>query len=196
MSQIKIEEYMMSIKISHRNIHANSIRYAPTAMRYFVNLKIKEIRKSYVGVIAEEPILKGQIIGINGGQVLTSVEDIPEDYRYSVLIDKNLFLAPTDFSKMEIGWFINHSCDSNVERIGSLIARAKKDILIGDELTIDYAPLIAGIDNWKMPCHCCSNNCRHIITGQDWLNKDCAKNLWNEWLPHIQKEIINRNLIE
>ena len=85
---------------------------------------------------------------------------------------------------------MNHSCASNVARLGGLVFVAKTKIEIGEQLTVDYAPLISGVPGWTMDCVCDAITCRRLISGDDWNNRELAKALWPEWLPFIQKRIL------
>ena len=130
------------------------------------------------------------MIGLEGGFVVTSVDDVPKGLAYAAKFDEGLFLAPSDYSKLDFLAYLNHSCDSNVARIGGLLYIAKKDIPAGGELTIDYAPLVTDVENWKLECLCGVKSCRKTITSDDWKNSAIAKKLWNEWLPYVQKKIL------
>jgi hypothetical protein len=168
-------------------IHPNSTDLAPSRPRVYFPLKIKKTRQGYDGLFTDADIPHGSTIGHDGGIVVTSVEDVPPELRYAVLIDDTNFLAPRDFKVMEEFWYLNHSCDPNVARIGGLVFIAKKTIRAGEELTLDYAPLIAGVKNWEMTCSCGTPHCRKKITGEDWKVSKIREELWLEWLPHIQQ---------
>lgn len=155
----------------------------------YFNIGIKKVTENYSAAIANEDISKGSVVIREGGILVTSVEDVPENMRYSVLIDENLFLAPSHYPPKETGWYINHSCDPSLKRIGGLIYVAGRDIKQNEELTVDYAPLIAGVTDWEMICECGSEKCRKKIKSSDWRDQSIAKSLYIEWLPFIQRKI-------
>ena len=173
-----------------RHIHPKGEFFAPKDARVFVKLSVHETPSIGKGLFSEELVYKSQIIAVDGGLVLSSVEDVPKHMSYCVLIDKDTYLGPTDFNTPDMLSLINHSCHPNIKRIGGLVFSAKKTIQPGEQLTIDYAPLVAGVKDWQMECHCGAEKCRKIITGNDWKNKILASMLWEEWLPHIQSAII------
>ena len=157
--------------------------------REYFKVGVRKITERYSAAYADENISKGSIVIREGGILVSSVEDVPEDMRYAVLIDENIFLAPSHYPPKETGWYINHSCSPSLKRIGGLIYIANRDIKQNEELTVDYAPLIAGVLNWEMSCECGSENCRKKITSLDWKNKVIAQSLYSEWLPFIQRKI-------
>jgi len=154
------------------------------------SLKNKRSETNYYGLFCNQDLPSNTIIARTGGKVLNSVKDIPKTDRYATLIDENIYLAPPDYGNLGNLCFINHSCNSNMARIGGLILIAKRKILKGEELTLDYAPLIATVSNWSMECNCGSPNCRKVITGDDWQKEDLAQELWPEWLSFVQKKIL------
>ncbi len=155
----------------------------------FFKVSIKKISDNYSSAVAMEFIPKGALIIRDGGIVVSSVADVPPEMQYAVLIDQGLFLAPTQFPPIETGWYINHSCEPSMVRIGAIFFIAKRDIELGDELTVDYAPLISEVPNWQMECKCGCVTCRNFVTSDDWKNSTLAKSLFQEWLPHVQRKI-------
>lgn len=68
---------------------------------------------------------------------------------------------------------INHSCDPNCWLQG-LDVVARRPILQGQELTLDYATFCVGLE--PFPCSCGVARCRGHITGQEYLESQL-----NEW---------------
>lgn len=67
------------------------------------------------------------------------------------------------------GYFLNHSCDSNLWLEGAFTLAARRDIKPGEELTIDYAVFESDesfVASWR--CACNSAICRDVLTGKDW----------------------------
>ena len=48
------------------------------------------------------------------------------------------YLAPADFNRMTVSWFMNHSDEPNMASDANLDFCAKRLILAGEELTTDY----------------------------------------------------------
>lgn len=169
-----------------------STKRFPTASEFFFTCKSRKTsKKGEQGVFTSEFIPKGSVVIKDGGVLLTSTKDIPQEYRgFQVIVEDRTLLAPKNHDKKDLSWFLNHSCSSNLARIGCLIYVAKKDIHPNEELTVDYAPLVAGLDFWFLICHCGSKVCRKKITGNDWKKPTLQKKFWTEWPPYIQRRII------
>jgi hypothetical protein len=166
----------------------NSEALAPTEAVVYVPLEVRTDAKGSRGVFAKGPIAEGTIIGRDGGTVVTSTADAPIR-NVAVLIGEGLLLAPADYAHLEPLWFLNHSCNSNVARVGGLVYIAKRGIAAGEELTLDYSPLISEHGDWKMNCECGAVDCRKVITSKDWQKPELQQKLWREWLPFIQEKI-------
>jgi SET domain-containing protein len=70
--------------------------------------------------------------------------------------------APKNINKLNIAYFFNHSCDPNSysDSDGNYIA--KRDIVVGEEFTIDVEALMEKTII-EFECHCDSLKCRKII---------------------------------
>ena len=161
-----------------------------------------EIRSSFingVGVFAIQDIEKESFIaeGIHEDDYLALVT-WREYYDLDSLIQKKImdfcvgtpngFIPPedNDFNKLSIEWYFNHSCNGNIgfNDCGDFIALRR--ILNNEELTYDYG-LAESNPLFKMQCKCGSNNCRHIISGNDWNNYEFRHNNINFMLPRLRK---------
>ena len=87
------------------------------------------------------------------------------------------------------GYFINHSCDSNVWMDGAFALVARRQVVPGEELTIDYALIEAEVDVWDFECECGSPLCRGIVRGDDWRRPDLQERYRGHFTPYIQKLI-------
>lgn len=132
-----------------------------------------------------ELIRKGSTVFRDGGILVDSVKEIPDQYTFAVLFSEGLYLVPSDFR--EPICYLNHSCESNLKRVGGLVYVARRDIEPGEELSLEYTTLVAGHPDWKLNCYCGSTKCRKIIKGDDWRNPEFFHSFYEEWLPHIQK---------
>lgn len=56
---------------------------------------------------------------------------------------------------------------------GDIVAVAMRDIRSGEEITQDYAMI--DCRKYEFECSCGAPNCRKIITGQNWKNKELQK---------------------
>lgn len=139
-------------------------------VKSFISPKIN-IRQSQihgVGMFPVEPIVKGEIVFIHGGHIVSK-----ENLFYSEIISSYLPLGDDYFigatnkdEEKDVELFVNHSCDPNCGVRGEISFVALRDILIGEELTIDYA--MVDNEEYKFNCNCNLMNCRKEITGFDW----------------------------
>ena len=70
--------------------------------------------------------------------------------------------APQDINKINIGYFSNHSCDPNLVPNKQDDFVAKKDIFVGEELTIDVEALMKK-PVFEFDCKCGSPVCRKKV---------------------------------
>jgi hypothetical protein len=78
--------------------------------------------------------------------------------------------------------FINHSCDPNTEFDGEDNLIARRSVISGEELTIDYGTFVVNFDQ-SFLCECGQGNCRKTIRKEDW------KFLANSTLTNLAKFI-------
>jgi len=54
-------------------------------------------------------------------------------------IKDDKYLCPTNFNKLTLAWYLNHSNSPNVDCNENYMFYANRDIKIGEELTVDYS---------------------------------------------------------
>jgi hypothetical protein len=88
------------------------------------------------------------------------------------------------------GYFINHSCDSNLWFRDPFTVEARRDIEPGEELTLDYA-LFEREDGYVAlaDCQCGSPQCRGVTTGSDWRNRTVQAMYAGHFSPLLNKRI-------
>ncbi|MDD3693837.1 MAG: SET domain-containing protein-lysine N-methyltransferase [Candidatus Pacebacteria bacterium] len=146
----------------------------------WVNPKIEicETKKRGKGLFASQPINKGTVVIIWGGNYVNKKQaDIAKNRGMLVMqFDDNLF-SIEDRGESD-AYFINHSCNPNVWMKDAFRLETMRDVKIGEELTADYILWETDenkISKWK--CECGAFNCRQVITGKDYL------------LPELQKKV-------
>lgn len=84
------------------------------------------------------------------------------------------FFSIPNINYMPISWHCNHCCSPNVgfDKKNNMVLI--KNVSAGKELFLDYGFVITNPD-FLMKCKCGSKNCRKVITGNDWLNKEFSK---------------------
>lgn len=143
-------------------------------IKSYVSSKIT-IRASPIhnlGMFAQFPIEKGEVVFIKGGHIVRKGELYFEETISSYLpIDDEFFVGAVSKEEEEnVKLFVNHSCEPNCGLRGEITFIALRKIEEGEELTCDYAM----IDNedYEFECNCGSPNCRKKITGFDWKIKE------------------------
>lgn len=152
------------------------------------------------GVITTIDIKEGETVIIWGGIVITVEEfkmgkGMPHT---NVGIDEGLFLAEPpglDPDNLGVDEYMNHSCDPNVWLKDEITLVAKRNIKVGEELTMDYAVELADESYvMKMPCNCGAEYCRKTITGKDWQLPMVQRINEGHFSPFIQRRIIKYRL--
>jgi hypothetical protein len=91
--------------------------------------------------------------------------------------------APVDADMAEL----NHSCDPTLVVWGdepTLVAF--RDVVAGEELTVDYATLTAD-PAMLVRCHCESYRCRQMVTGDDWRIPQVQWRYAGHFAPAVQR---------
>jgi hypothetical protein len=148
-----------------------------------------------LGVVAIEDVNAGELLVVYGGKIITleefdALSDEMQHYPYQV--SDELFISPAGIQDIGLGERINHSCNPNAGFRGSIHLIAIRDIRAGEAVTFDYATCVAADDDaFRMECRCGEDNCRKIITGQDWQKKEIQARLFPYFQPFIQDKIRN-----
>lgn len=87
---------------------------------------------------------------------------------------------------------LNHSCDPTLGFADARTLIARRDIAVGDELTIDYATCLDDPD-YLLRCHCETYRCRQLIEGTDWQIPQLQLRYAGHWTPRIQALIDQRH---
>lgn len=144
------------------------------------------------GVFACQPIAKGEIVAVWGGDVVDrqGFEALkPYQQRQTAQVEEDFYLVS---SKPGPGDFINHSCDPNAGLDGQIVIVAMRDIATGEEVTIDYA-MCDGDPADTFECLCGSPRCRHTVTGDDWRLPDLQQRYAGRFSPFLQRRILSLN---
>jgi hypothetical protein len=151
------------------------------------------------GMFAKAAIARGEVVTIWGGTLLLAEEDITgdsaEEWRAKgyvwATIGEGLYLAQwLAPGEEDLTDCINHSCDPNVWLLDEVTLAARRDIPVGEELTIDYC-LFEGDEDHIPPwmCRCGTALCRGRFTGRDWRRVDLQERYGNHFSPFIKARI-------
>src|SRR5207342_3049418 len=108
-----------------------------------IHLILKPSGIEGVGVFAATPIKKGDRVPLFPGddsKIIPRHENagLPKEYfRYHVPDRDEKWWGPTDYHRMSIGWYLNHSHTPNIDVLDGY--KALRKIAAGEELTIDYS---------------------------------------------------------
>jgi hypothetical protein len=83
---------------------------------------------------------------------------------------------------------LNHSCDPNLGWVDHTTLVAIRDVAAGEELTIDYATVIADTA-FLLVCHCETYRCRQVIEGTDWQIPQLQQRYAGRFAPSVQRRI-------
>lgn len=91
-----------------------------------------------IGVFATHGIAKGACLRLfaEGDERKLTIK-IPTAFQKHVVVD-NPTMCPSDFGRMSVGWYLNHSDDPNAAH-KDYVYFALRNIDAGEEITIDYA---------------------------------------------------------
>jgi uncharacterized protein len=160
--------------------------------------ELRSSAKHGTGIFAVAPIEAGEFVEVwgemwEGQRVITYTRDATEA-EAAAAGGMLVMRFDTDLWSIEPpgtnpGYFINHSCDSNVWMDDAFTLAARRAIEPGEELTIDYALIEGEIDDWGFDCSCGSALCRGRITGDDWRRADVQQRYGSHFIPLINKMI-------
>lgn len=143
-------------------------------------------------MFATAPIRTGEIITIWGGTVFTNKEKelgLVKKYTAS-RIDSDHWLGSKLDEQDDEDQSLNHSCDPNIWMRDEVTFVARKEIEPEEEITANYSTWSIS-DTWVMdePCRCGSVQCRHTITGKDWMLPELQSRYKGHFVPYINEKI-------
>jgi len=150
------------------------------------------------GEFAVEDIIKGEVLAVFGGHIMTRIErdNLPENVRYlSLGIDDNMFIGPKNIDETDDADWFNHSCEPNAGLKGQIFLVAMRDIKIGEEITFDYVMSCSqkGEKRVLFECNCDSKFCRKEITNLDWKINELQNKYKGYFSYFVQRNIDELN---
>jgi SET domain-containing protein len=144
------------------------------------------------GLFARGAIAAGEIIAVKGGRIYDSAAFalVREELSPAeIQIEDDLYIAPGSANEIEANILcLNHSCNPNVGVRGQITFVAMRDIPAGAELTIDYA-MIDGDPTERMECSCGAQECRKLVTGDDWRVRELQLRYAGYFSRYLQDRI-------
>ncbi|MEK9201524.1 MAG: SET domain-containing protein-lysine N-methyltransferase, partial [Patescibacteria group bacterium] len=164
-------------------------------------ITVKSAEEKGAGSFANAPISKNETLVVQGGRIMNfkhiEESDYEPFYNHCFQIEKELLICPIEPKKEKLdGIFqINHSCGPNCGFYGQIVLIAMRDIRAGEEITYDYAMTDANTHDvvcMEMKCLCGAKDCRGIVTGEDWKDKNLQKKYRGFFSTYMQ-EMIEKN---
>jgi hypothetical protein len=142
------------------------------------------------GLLARAPFRAGELVTVLAGLHATGSQAETLTSRnaaapHPMMLDDDVYLiqAPDDGAA-----YASHSCDPNIWLDQGFSLLARREVSMGEELTIDYATRIAD-PAWQMACQCGSANCRGMVRGDDWELPDLQARYVGHFAPGIEGSI-------
>ncbi len=163
----------------------------PRSTHYLSSKLVKEPfpEKAGYGIVAAEPVVRGELLCIWGGHIVDRAEvDImcEAERMYVLQIEDDLFLMAEP--PMEPAEFINHSCQPNAGFSGQIALTALRDIGPGEEICFDYAMSESSVFA-EFDCRCGAPLCRGRVRASDWLRPDLQNRYRGVFSPYLQRRI-------
>ncbi|MCG8345775.1 MAG: SET domain-containing protein-lysine N-methyltransferase [Chlorobiales bacterium] len=146
------------------------------------------------GLFAIDKIQKGEIVFIKGGHILRKKQIFSTTIINSYHpIDDEYYIGATNAHEEEkIKLYVNHSCNPNCGIRGDITYIAMRDIIVGEELTVDYAFL--DNEDYSFECACGESNCRKTITGRDWKIKEIQEKYYEYFAAYLKVKIKSKKV--
>lgn len=147
------------------------------------------------GVIATAEIAVGEKLMEFGGEAVTGKDLETDLYREQSVwrVGDDLFLALRwDDPVPSLDENLNHACDANAWLADEVILVARRDIAVGEEITLDQGTW--NFDDeayvWDRPhCTCGVPACRKTLTNDDWRLPEVQARYRGHFHPHVQRKI-------
>jgi SET domain-containing protein len=147
------------------------------------------------GLFATDDLVAATPVIRLAGRLVTSAElaeliaasdaDAAAAYLDTITIyeDAHLVIPPAS-----IVHFVNHCCDPNLWHVGPYEIAARRDVIAGEELTVDYGTN-SGADGFSMACTCGSSLCRGQVSSDDWRRRELQDRYRGHWVPALHRRI-------
>lgn len=148
-----------------------------------------------LGLFAADLISAGSTVILFGGNLMSwrEVCELPEDMQdIPYQVDDNVFFGIARPEDIGVGERINHSCNPNTGFVSEMKLVALRDILPGEDVTMDYGTC-SSLESYQLICRCGQSQCRGVISGNDWKLPDLQHRLRGYFQPYLQEKIRRLN---
>lgn len=143
------------------------------------------------GLFAREPFAAGEVVCVKGGYVFDRARLKSMGGWYGsaeIQVAEDLFIGPLSEEEREGSMvFSNHSCEPNVGVRGQIVFVTMREVAAGEELTHDWAT--TDDDDYVLDCNCGAQNCRKVITGQDWRRPELQEKYRGYFSSYLAEKI-------
>src|SRR5882724_7529958 len=147
------------------------------------------------GVFAKEKIIQGEKLMEFGGDLISKAQASSGNYRRRsvwIVSPEHYLALPNTDTQESLDEHLNHSCDASAWLSDEVTLIGKRDIEAGEEITLDQGTWnfedSAYTDN-KESCSCGSENCRKILTENDWKILSVQEKYKGHFHPMVQELI-------
>lgn len=145
--------------------------------------------KGGYGVFVNQALAAGELLVVWGGEIVTSqnLAKLPvERQTHGMQVEEEIYMIP--LVEDDPADFVNHSCNPNSGLSGQIAVVAMRDIAPDEEICFDYA-MSDSSDYDEFECACGSQNCRKLISGNDWKKPELQKRYKGYFSPYLQRRI-------
>lgn len=160
------------------------------------NVSVRDTQKIGLGLVATDLIPKGSTVILFGGKIMTWNEVLsldPDMQNIPYQIADDLFFGIEFREDLGIGERINHSCNPNCGFTSEMKLIAIRNILPGEDVTMDYATRTS-LDSYRLECRCSEPNCRGFVTGNDWKISEIQERLGEYYQPYLKEKLKPRSI--
>ena len=150
------------------------------------------------GAFAARPIQAGERLMEFGGTAISGADLETEIYRErSVwLVAEDSYLAlPHSDPAPSLDENLNHSCDPNGWLADAVTLVARRDIAVGEEITLDQGTWNFDTEDylWDQDhCSCGAQMCRKVLRKDDWTRPELQARYEGHFHPFVQRMIAAR----
>lgn len=146
------------------------------------------------GIVALRNIRRGTRVIAFGGYMMTleTFSTLPKHIQeHPFQVADDLVFGQIAEHELSIADYLNHSCEPNCGFEGQAFVLAMRDVMAGEEITIDYAMCTSSPVLRDIKCLCESKSCRRIIKHDDWEILELQKKYKEYFQPYILEKIKN-----
>jgi hypothetical protein len=147
------------------------------------------------GVFALASVARGERLMEFGGEKISGADTTNGGYREcSVwLVTDDTYLAlPESDPDPSLDENLNHSCDANAWLVDEVTLVARRDIPVGEEITLDQGTWNFDETEYTWDdtdCGCGTRDCRKTLTENDWMLSAVQERYADHFHPGVQKMI-------